>query len=183
MENEDSNPNGDAVSLSRRIGERLLEEVRRFLVLFFYLWILLGLFVLNQTIVARQQSQEVVFHGFAIMNALILAKVMLVAEDLELARWLKKKPIALTIVFEAVLCTGILMGFHVLEAVAIAFYRGTSIGNGMPSFGGGGLFGLLIVALILFVCLLPFFAFKNVTHIIGWGRMKEILFSRPISGQ
>ena len=37
----------------------------------------------------------------------------------------------------------------------------------------------MIVALIIFVSLLPFFAFKNVTRAIGTQRMKEILFQRP----
>jgi hypothetical protein len=179
MGNEVPHPDGSNVGRSRQIGRRVLEEARRFLMLFFYLWVLLGLFVLNQTIVYRQQSLAVVFHGFAIVNALVSAKVMLVAEDLQLARWLKGRPMALTILFEAALCTVLLLGFHVIERVAISLYHGENAATGVPSFGGGGLPGLFIVSSILFVSLLPFFAFKNLTRVIGWQQMKEILFRHP----
>ena len=180
MDDRAVHPDSDGkTDWSRRFGEWALEEVRRFLVLFFYLWVLLGLFVLNQTIVSREQGVAFAFHGFAVVNALVLAKVMLVFENLEVARWLKRQPVALTILFEAVVCTVLLLGFHIIEAVAIGFYHGSSMATSMPSFGGGGVFGLLIVALIAFVSLLPFFAFKNVTRVVGWERMKEILFHSP----
>ena len=81
----------------RRLGEWVLEEARRFLLLFLDLWLQFGLFVLNEAVVSRQQGLVFAFQGFAIVNALILAKVMLVFEDLELGRWLKSKPVAWTI--------------------------------------------------------------------------------------
>lgn len=61
----------------------------------------------------------------------------------------------------------------------MAPFRGVGIPVGTRSIGGGGWLGLLVVALILFVSLLPFFAFENVTRAIGATRMKKIQFRSP----
>jgi hypothetical protein len=163
----------------RSIKERVIREFIRFWILALYLWLLFGLFVLNQAIVYRQEGFELAFHGFAVLNALILAKVMLVFEELEVARWLKGRPLIMTILFEAALCTALFVVFHVVERLVVAAFRGEAMATSVPAFGGGGLFGLVIVALIIFVSLLPFFAFKNIARAIGPSGMKEILFHRP----
>ncbi|MFO0994048.1 MAG: hypothetical protein U1E67_19195 [Hyphomicrobiales bacterium] len=178
MPNEITQTDGSGAGGHRTIKERAIREFIRFWTLALYLWLLFGLFVLNQTIIYRQEGLDLAFHGFALLNALVLGKVMLVFEDLELARWLRGRPLILTILFEAGLCTALFVVFHIVERVLVAAFRGEPITASMPSFGGGGLFGLVIVALIIFVSLLPFFAFKNVARAIGVKRMKEILFHR-----
>jgi len=178
MSHDAPHPEAGEQSKVRALAGRAIEEFRHFIALFLYLWILLGLFVLNQQIILRQQGADLIFHGFALLNALVLAKVMLVFEDLELGRWLKGRPAILSIVFEAAFCTALLLAFHVVERVAVGLFHGGELAKSIPSFGGGGLAGLLIVSLILFVSLLPFFAFKNVARAIGSERMKEILFRR-----
>lgn len=179
MKSKNLEPRVAGSSKGSAIKERAIEELRRFTILFLYLWVLFGLFALDETVVARQHDLNLLPHGFALINALILAKVMLVTEGLDLARWLTGRPAAWTIVYESALLSALFICFHVLEEWAIGLFRGIGIAAGMPSIGGGGWPGLLVVALILFVSLLPFFAFKNVTRAIGAKRMKEILFRSP----
>jgi hypothetical protein len=56
------------------------EEAQRFIVLFFYLWVLFAVFVQNQSIVLRGQGIGFTVQGFTAVNALVLAKVMLLFE-------------------------------------------------------------------------------------------------------
>ena len=179
MKNQTKHRNHNGAGRGARMRERAREEIRRFLFLFVYLWVMLGLFVLNESIVARERGIDFTYSGFAVINALVLAKVMLIIEDLGFDRLFKSQPKIWSIVFESVLCTVLLMGFHVVEHVVIGAFRGESIAASVPSFGGGGTVGILLVAIIMFVSLVPFFGFKNITRAIGWGRMKEILFHRP----
>jgi len=153
-------------------------ELQRGLVLFFYLWILLALFVLNEDLASRKLGDHVVFHGFALINALILTKVMMLSEHIDLARRLDRWRRIWVILAEAIFCTVIFLIVHVLERVVIGLFHGQAPGASMPSFGGGGLTGLLIVSLILFVSLLPFFTFKIVARAIGADRIQAILFGR-----
>lgn len=168
----------DASPPGRSIRTWLTHELKRFLILFVNLWILLSLFVLNQALIERAAGNEVLFQGFAILNALILAKVMLAAEYLDLGRWLRRQPLALTIVLEGFLYTALFMLVHVLERVLVGVLGGRTLFASLPSFGGGGFTGALIVAAILCVSLLPFFTFKHVARAIGPERLQAILFKR-----
>lgn len=161
------------------LGRRLKHEAERGLILFLYLWVLLGLFVLNETVVSREHGMPFVFQGFAFVNALFFAKIMLVTENMNIAGWLSGKPKVFTILFEAAFCTTLFLVVHCLERVIVGHVRGEGISAGMPSVGGGGLLGVGVVALILFVSLLPFFTFKSVARAIGPDRIQAILFHRP----
>ncbi len=154
-------------------------ELRLGLVLFLYLWALLGLFVLNEDLVNRQKGDVFMFQGFALANALILAKVMLAGEQLNLARHFAAWPRIWVILFESLSCTLLFLLVHTLARVGIGIYRGESLSASMPSIGGGGLAGVLIVGVIFFVSLLPFFTFKHLAGAIGAERVYAILFKRP----
>jgi hypothetical protein len=156
-----------------------IEELKRGLVLFLYLWTLLALFVLNEDVANRQTGHPFMFQGFALVNALILTKVMLVSEQLDLARRLSAWPRIWVILCESLFCTVLFLFVHTLERIVIGLIHGQSLSASMPSFGGGGVTGMLIVGLIFFVSLLPFFTFKNVARVIGVDRVLAILFKRP----
>lgn len=172
-------PATQAEAPARTLRQRAVEEFQHFLVLFLYLWALFGLFVLNEELLARSHGSAVVLQGFALLNALVLAKVMLVAEHFDLTRGLRRRPRLYTVLFDAALCTALFMAFHVVERLVAGKVRGESLSASMPSFGGGGLGGVLVVSAIVFVSLLPFFTFKHVARAIGPERMKAILLARP----
>lgn len=160
----------------RKMMERAVDEVRRFLVMFLYLWVLFGLFVLHQRILLHQEGINFRMQGFALVNALVLAKVMLIAEDLRVGHWLRSRPLIYPIVGESFIFTIVFICFHVLEHLVIGLFKGETLRASVPVIGGGGLAGLLSVAMIFFVALVPFFAFRNVSRELGPGRLNVLLF-------
>ncbi len=91
-------------------------------------------------------------------------------------RMARTRPAIFAILFEALFCTALFIAFHFLEHWVIGLFRGHPAVEERAS---AGPMGVVIVAVVLFVSLIPFFAFKNVTRIIGWPRMRHILFARP----
>ncbi|MFO1144790.1 MAG: hypothetical protein U1E59_20915 [Amaricoccus sp.] len=171
----------------RSFMDRVVAALRHGLVLFLYLWALFGLFVLNEQLVSREHGGQLIFHGFALINALALTKVMMVAEHLEVSGWLSNRPPLLTIASETLVCTALFFVAHVIERVLVGLARGEALSASMPAFGGGGAAAIVIVALIVFVSLLPFFTFKHVARVIGPEELEAILLPgrgrtrRPIS--
>jgi hypothetical protein len=153
------------------------EEARKFVVLFLYLWVLFGVFVLNQGIVLREQGIGFTAQGFAIINALVLAKVMLLFEAFDPGRWLRRRPLIYPILYEALLLTLLFIVVHILEKVIEGLFHGKSIAESLPSIGGGGLAGLLSAAVIMFVALVPFFGFRNLSLVLGPDKLRSLLFS------
>ena len=68
--------------------------------MFLYLWAMFALFALHEKIVLREVGASLPSQGFAFVNALVLAKVMLIAEDLNLGNWLQGRPLIFPILHE-----------------------------------------------------------------------------------
>ena len=160
----------------RKMMERAVDEVRRFMVMFLYLWVLFGLFALYQRILLRQEGLTFTAQGFALVNALVLAKVMLIAEDLKVGHRLRSRPLIYPILGESLIFTVVFICFHIVEHVVVGLFKRESIAASIPAIGGGGLAGLVSVGLILFVSLIPFFAFRNISRELGEGQLNAMLF-------
>jgi len=117
---------------------RALHEAKHLLAMFLYLYVLFGLFNLHEYIILAQHRIEFTDYGVAFINAWIFAKVMLVAEDLPLARGLEDRPLIYPVFFKAFVFMIIFIGFRVVESVLFGLWRGQTIAESVPAFGGGG---------------------------------------------
>jgi hypothetical protein len=160
------------------LKERAAHQLREFLVMFIYLWALFALLVINQSIVLAREAQDYEAHGFAILNALILAKVLLIGEDLHLGDRFRDKPLLYSILYKCFIFTLFIIGFHILERVIVGVWRGRTIAQSFPTIGGGSVNGILSLGATLFVALIPFFAFREISRVIGRGALWSLLLSR-----
>ena len=169
-------PANQVESRWQSVGKRVFQEWKRFILMALYLWVVFGLFALYQNILLRQHGIDYEMQGFALFNALVLGKIMLVAENMRLARWLPNRPLIYRILFEGILFSLLFIAFHVVEKIITGLIQGKDAAASVPAIGGGGLAGLASVALILFVMLIPFFAFRNVSRELGRGRLEAMVF-------
>jgi hypothetical protein len=173
---------GPDSSRKRGIKARVLDETKKFLGIFLYLAVVFGLFVLHEWVVLSSQHLPYRFYGFALINALILAKIMLVAEGLHFAEKYEAKPLVFPIVYKALAFTVLLMGAYVVEETAVAMFHGENVAMAIPRIGGGSLGGIAAVATIMCVALVPFFAFRELSRIFGEAELRALLFTRGAQG-
>jgi hypothetical protein len=164
---------------ARSLTAKAADEFRRFLILFFYLWILFGVFVLNQGVALREHGINFTMQGFAFFNALVFAKVMMLFEVFDPGRWLRKRPLIYPILYESLLLTVLFLIAHVIEKAIEGLFRGKTLAEGMPLLTGGGLPGFLSISVILFIALIPFFGLRNLSLAMGEGRLYEMMFEKP----
>jgi hypothetical protein len=160
-----------------RVMLRGLAEGKKLFWIFLYLWILLGLFSVHKSLVLNEQ--HLFYHqGFAVINAWLLAKVMLTAEIFHVADNLKHKPLIYPIVFKSAVFSMILVSFYILEEILLGLWRAKTIAESIPAVGGGSLKGILVVGFIMFVVLMPFFALREFGRDIGDDKLYELFFVR-----
>src|SRR6202043_2169945 len=149
---------GEGTLPERKLGlkQRLFDEVIKFLKIAVYLWVMFGVFALHESVVSAKDHINYHFYGFALINALILGKVMLVAEDFHFADWFKDRPLIYPILCRAVAFSILFLVFDVVEEVLVGVFKGKTIGESIPSFAAQGLSGVLFVGIILAVALIPF---------------------------
>jgi hypothetical protein len=162
---------------ARNVLSKIVNETKTFLGMAVYLWVMFGLFALHESIVLEEHQISYKFYGFAIINSLILAKVMLVAEDLHLGERFKNKPLVYPILYKAVLFAIVFICFDLAEEVLVGLIKGKTVAQSIPDIGGGSVRGVFFVGVIITVALTPFFAFREVGRVIGERELHTLLFT------
>ena len=171
---EKGSPNGHKSDLK----EKAAHQLREFLVITIYLWVLFVLLIINQSVVLARGEPDYQAHGFAIFNALMLAKILLTGEDLRFGTRFKDKPLVYSILYKCFIFTLFLIGFHIVERVIGGVLHGRSVAQSFPDIGGGSVQGILSLGATVFVALIPFFAFREISRVIGPGELWSLLLSR-----
>ena len=55
---------------SQGLKQKAYHEMKEFLLIAFYLWVVFGLFVLYKSVILAEEHISFAYHGFAIINAL-----------------------------------------------------------------------------------------------------------------
>jgi hypothetical protein len=168
------------VTSKHRIKERAVEEVTRFLLIALYLWVVMMLFILQERIVLLHAHITETFttYSFAVVIALVVAKVILIAEDLHFARAFEDRRLIYPILYKSVAFGILCMGSFVLEELLTGMWHGKPIPEALPPIARQGIHGVLLAIVILSVELIPLFALRELSRILGRDKMLALFFAR-----
>jgi hypothetical protein len=158
--------------------ERAKHQIKDFLLMAFYLWIVFGMLELHKSIVLSQHQIGYVFHGLAVVNALVFAKVMLIAEDLRLGHRIHDKPLVYSVLVKSILFAIALICFHILESVLVGMWNGKTIGESAADVGANRLAGIVSLGIMGTIALVPFFVLSEIGRVIGGDKLWALFFQR-----
>ena len=163
----------------QKIEQRAILETKKLAAIVIYLWALLSVLEIHRFAVLREVHQTAT-HGYrfglAAINALVLGKVILIAQDLHIGEQFSKKGAIYSALFKSAVFAVLLVCFDVFEEVIVGVIHGKSIAASVPQMGGGGLEGKVIAGIIGFVVLIPFFLFNEMEHVVGKGELRALIF-------
>ena len=158
---------------------RAVDETKKFLIMTMYLWVFFAVLSLHKTLVMEQEHLDYQEQGLAIVNALVLAKVMLLAEDFRLgSRFFKDHPLVYSVLFRSLVFAIVLIGFRILEDAAIDLLRGKPLADSLADFGAGNAKGVFSMGAIAFVALTPFFMVSEMARVLGSDGLRQLFFTR-----
>jgi hypothetical protein len=167
-----------------RLKTKAISEAKKFAAIVVYLWLLLVLLQLHRLTIFREQNLAGRFHyeyGFALINALILGKIILIAEALHFGERYKDRPLVYAILFKSAAFSLLLVCCDILEDVLVGLFHHKTVAESVPTLGGGGVEGALLVGLMVFIVLIPFFSFMEIARAIGEDELLSIIFKRRAS--
>ena len=98
----------------KSLKERAVSELEKYAVISVYLWILFALFSLHRQLL-QGRGISVWQQGFAIVNALVFGKVILIGETLELGKGKASHALAWVVLQKSLIFATLLVAFQVLE--------------------------------------------------------------------
>jgi hypothetical protein len=168
---------------TRTLKQKAYQGIKEYLVISCYLCIVFSLFALYKSVILAEHHIAIASQGFALLNGLALAKVMVVAQELHFADQLKTAPLIYPTLFKSATFAVLLGCFKILEETAVGLYHGRSFGESITAIGGGTLKGTLSLMALLAVLLIPFFGFTELRRVFGEGKLERLFFtSRHLAG-
>jgi hypothetical protein len=160
----------------RTLKQKAVDEVREYLVISLYLFVVFSLFVFYKSVILAEHHIDFAPHGFALINALALAKVMLVAQELHLADQFRDAPLIYPTLLKSFVFAIVLACFKIAEEATIGRFHGKSFHESISNLGGGSWMGILTLTVLLFVVLIPFFGFTELRRAFGEDRLVGVFF-------
>ena len=160
------------------LKEKAIEEFKLFWVIAIYLAVMLSAFLSYRRFVLSESGISYFHYGAAVIEALILGKVILIGKALGLGQRFEDSRLINSVLFKA-LIFGIFIAIfgaleHVIEGLV---HRDTwdQIANRLFSAGRSEFLARTVMAIVI---LIPFFAFWEADRVIGDHKLFDLFFRK-----
>jgi hypothetical protein len=161
------------------LKERAIEELKEFWITSLYLWMFLGAFTLYRRIVLAEFGVAYLHYGIALIEALVIAKVVLIGKAIGLHKLGERSgPLILPVVLKSVVFALLAVLFAVLEHIVEGLIHKKDWVSIASNLSGIGSLELVARMIMLFASFIPFFAFWEIGQVLGRHELIEMFFSR-----
>ena len=160
------------------LKERAIEEFKIYWLIVLYLWIFLGSFTVYRRLVVAEAGGAYLNYGFALIEALIVAKVILVGKMVGFTRRFDHRPLFVPILYKSMLFGLFVLLFGIVERIVEGWFHHKGLLGGLASISEVGAYELGARVLMMIVAFIPFFAFSELGRVLGPGRLAAMFFSQ-----
>jgi hypothetical protein len=166
-----------------QLKKKAVSEAKKLAVIVGYLSMLFVLLELHRLTILRELNPTAPATyrvGFALINALVLGKIILIADAFHLGDSFKDKALVWAILFKSAVFSVLLTCCDTLEKVLIGVFHHRSVTQSASELGGG-VEGFLLLMTMAFMVLIPFFAIMETARVVGENELFSIIFKRRTS--
>ena len=160
------------------LKERALEEFKIYWIITLYLAVFLGSFTVYRRLILEELDVAYLNYGFALIEALIIAKVILIGKAFGLGRRFERGPLFLSVLYKSILFGILVFLFGILERVVEGLIHKKDWAGILQSMTELGLYELLARIVMLVLAFVPFFAFWEIGRVLGPGKLSALFFSK-----
>jgi hypothetical protein len=159
---------------------RLRRELVRYWTNFLYLAVFFGAFAWYRRLILAEYQISYLHYGVAVIEALVMAKIILIGDALGLSRGLANRPLILATLLKSLIFTVFVGVFGICEHEIGGLLEGKGPLGGLHELIRVGKDELLARCLITFFAFIPFFAFGELKTVLGEGKLFGWFFrARP----
>lgn len=164
--------------VKRSWKQRIIQEMKKLAVIFVYLWVLLTVFQLHRGLILSEHNIPHTYAQgllIAVINAWVLAKFVLIGESLPISKRWHSEPLLYSILLKSSVCCAILVVCRLVEGILIKMWRAKSFAVGFPDISVTIAVDGLSYLLIVFIALIPFFAAREFSRVLGKNELQSLL--------
>jgi hypothetical protein len=165
-----------------QLKEKAAEEFRLLLLISAYLAAFFVAFLTYRRLISRELGVSSFRYGYALLEAFVIAKVILIGKAIGLDRRRTRGALAISVLRSSLAYGGLVAAFAVLEHVVEGLVHGKTFVASLEAFANEGVYEIVGRGLVLFVAFIPFFAFWELGHLTGDKKLFDVFF-RKDAGQ
>jgi hypothetical protein len=162
------------------LKEKVYHEFVEYWINVCYLTLVFAAFTIYRRLVLASYDITYTNYGFAVIEALILAKVIMIGEVARLGRGFEQKPLIFPTLYKTLIFTLFVAVFTVLEHLTKGLWKGTGLTGGLAEFLGKGHHEILANSIIVFVSFLPFFGVKELGRVLGQDKIQALFLRKRV---
>lgn len=156
--------------------EKIFHEMVEYWLNVIYLTLVFAAFTQYRRLLLAAHDITYTNYWVALIEALILGKVIMIGEVVRLGRGLEQKPLIYPTLYKTAVFTLFVGIFTVLENVIKALWKGTGLTANLVEFLGKGPSEFIANAMIVFVAFIPFFGVKELGRVLGQEKIWALFF-------
>jgi len=153
--------------------QKAKHELIEMLVLFLYLAFFFCALTFYDLLLLKQYHVKFWNFGFALINALVITKVIMIGEYAKLGRRHENKPLLISIFWKSLVFGLLVFAFHVVEELFKRMIHGSDVAQASRDIRFDNLLGRAVVVLSVFI---PLFAFREIRRVMGEKQFNSLLF-------
>jgi len=158
--------------------QRVTAEVKEFSIVAVYLFVCFSALSYLKASILEAHGIEFAPFGFAAAKALICAKFVLLGRAFRVGERFKSLPLIWPTLYKSVAFLVLLLLLNGAEEVMVGLLHHRNVSETVATLGGGTLHQLIATSIIVFLILLPFFAFRAISEAVGAGKLIRMFFLR-----
>ena len=157
----------------RDIKQKVIHEGQEFAGISLYLAFFFCAVVAYSTVLLGKFHVSYFSYGSALINALVIAKVILIGEYAQLGKKQEARPLVFSALSKAFLFTLLVFAFHLLEEAVKQLVHGDTVAS---AFHQIRLDILVCRSLVVFCTFIPLFAFRELQRVLGEENFRSLFF-------
>jgi hypothetical protein len=157
-----------------QLRERAVHELKEFAVIAAYLFVCFTALAYLKAAILKAYGISFSPFAFAVVKALICAKFVSMGQIFHLGERFKSLPLIWPTMYKSLCFLSLLIVLNALEEVFVGFLHGRTI----VDFGGGTTDQLIATSFVVFLMLIPFFAFRTLGEAVGERNLVQVFFRR-----
>ena len=160
----------------KKLKTKAFEEFKVMALLTLYLAILFGALTTYKRLILAQQGIGYADYGVSVIDALILAKVLLIGGAFRVGTRFNDRPLIIPALHKTLCFSFLVLALAVVERLIKGWWAGNSTSAILGAILGPEKWPILARVVMLYVALVPFFAFWEVNRVLGGDVLRKLFF-------
>ena len=161
--------------------QKFIHEMTEYFINFVYLAVVFGAFTAYRRLILAEYQVSYLNYGIAVIEAAVLAKIILLGEAARIGRKHENKPLIIPALHKTVVFAIWVIGFKVIEHMIGGLLRGNGLAGGFHDLLSKSGYEILANALVVFAAFIPFFAIKELGRVLGREKLRALFFRRRMA--